>query len=59
MLLGMTDGTQNHPKPSRMPNRMLFRCSLRYIFGVKGPSLTCDTACSSSLVAADAAARKQ
>ncbi|CAE7303207.1 pikAII [Symbiodinium sp. CCMP2456] len=26
-----------------------------YIFGVKGPSLTCDTACSSSLVAADAA----
>ncbi|CAJ1343367.1 unnamed protein product, partial [Effrenium voratum] len=26
-----------------------------YIFGIKGPSLTCDTACSSSLVAADAA----
>eukprot|EP00434_Breviolum_minutum_P009961 symbB.v1.2.008781.t1/scaffold514.1/size193457/7 len=26
-----------------------------YIFGTKGPSLTCDTACSSSLVAADAA----
>ena len=31
----------------------------RYIFGVKGPSLTCDTACSSSLVAADAASWKQ
>ncbi|CAK9054933.1 unnamed protein product [Durusdinium trenchii] len=26
-----------------------------YIFGIKGPSVTCDTACSSSLVAADAA----